>query len=82
MNEKYENRIFVKHIRDIPISFTGRVSHVLGSEHWFYQGKRHRIDGPAVISSIGVKHYFINGKPVSKETQQLLYNMMKLKGIL
>jgi len=33
-----------------------------GTKHWFQNGKRHRIDGPAVERSNGEKHWFQNGE--------------------
>ena len=33
-----------------------------GNKHWYFNGKLHREDGPAVEFSTGSKHWYINGK--------------------
>ena len=53
-----------------------------GSKYWYLDGKRHRIDGPAVDWANGYKQYCINGERVTKEAQEVLYAMYKLKGLL
>jgi len=53
-----------------------------GTKSWFLNGKLHRIDGPAVECVDGYKTYWINGKEVTKEAQEVLYAMYKLKGLL
>ena len=34
----------------------------LGDKHWFLNGKRHRIDGPAIEGADGTKSWYFNGK--------------------
>ena len=34
----------------------------IGTKHWYLNGQRHRIDGPAVDHSDGTKQWFLNGK--------------------
>jgi len=48
---------------------------------WWLNGKRHRIDGPAMEWNNGDKAYYINGEKVTKEAQEVLYGLYKLKGI-
>ena len=38
-----------------------RIDNEKGESHWYLDGKRHRLDGPAVILPNGSKHWFING---------------------
>ncbi len=33
-----------------------------GSKEWYLNGKRHRIDGPAIEWSNGTKEWWVNGK--------------------
>jgi len=33
-----------------------------GTEFWFFNGLRHRSDGPAMIYADGAQYWFINGK--------------------
>ena len=53
-----------------------------GTKSWHLNGKHHRIDGPAVEWNNGDKAYYINGVIVTKEAQEVLYAMYKLKGLL
>ena len=38
-----------------------------GTKHWYLNGKRHRVDGPAVEWSGGRKEWHLNGKQLSEE---------------
>jgi hypothetical protein len=38
-----------------------------GNKYWYLDGKRHRVDGPAVIYSVGDKYWYLNGKNYSYE---------------
>ena len=53
------------------------------SEFWYVYGKLHRIGGPAITLSSFHKseQYYIDGKRVTKEYHDLLFNMIKLKGM-
>jgi hypothetical protein len=43
---------------------------------------KHRIDGPALIDKqTGKLYYYIEGEEVTKEEQELLYSLYKLKGL-
>ena len=53
-----------------------------GNRFWYLNDKIHRIDGPAIEWNNGVKRYYINGEEVTKEAQEVLYAMYKLKGLL
>ena len=33
-----------------------------GTKHWWLNGKRHRVDGPAIEYPNGDKHWYLNGK--------------------
>ena len=58
------------------------VEYINGDKYWYLDGKRHRIDGPAVDCVDGYKVYWINDVEVTKEAQEVLYAMYKLKGLL
>ena len=61
------------------------VEFVNGDKTWWLNGKRHRVDGPAVEyieSEYKITEYWINGEEVTKEAQEVLYAMYKLKGML
>ena len=53
-----------------------------GSKYWYLNGKIHRIDGPAIEFIDSYKEYWINNEKVTKEAQEVLYAMYKLKGLL
>ena len=53
-----------------------------GDKSWYLNGRAHRIDGPAIEWINGYKEYWINGKNVTKEAQEVLYGLYKLKGIM
>ena len=52
------------------------------TKYWYLNDKLHRINGPACEWTDGYKLYYINGERVTKEAQEVLYAMYKLKGIL
>lgn len=50
-----------------------------GTQMWFHDGKLHRLDGPAVEWSNGVKGWFLNGRQLDSiehfiEVQRMLYD--------
>lgn len=54
-----------------------------GAKEWYVNGHQHRIGGPADEWSEGVcKRWYINGKPVTELEHDLLFNIMKLKGLI
>jgi len=63
-------------------NFTGIVKWHSGRKEFFTNGLFHRIDGPAVIRADRFVEYWINGKLVSREAQELYYSLLKLKGLL
>ena len=52
-----------------------------GTKASFVKGKLHRIGGPAIEDASGSKSWYINDKQVTKEEHDLLYSIMKLKGL-
>ena len=74
--------IKIKHWTEVPDNFTGIVIDTNGDKFWYLNGKRHRVDGPAIIHANGDKFYFINGERVAKKAQEVLYGFYKLKGML
>ena len=59
--------------------------YVSGDKYWYLDGKLHRIDGPAceyVVNEYKIIEYWINGERITKEAQEVLYAMYKLKGML
>jgi hypothetical protein len=53
-----------------------------GIKFHYENGGLHLIGGPAYIGADGTKEYWIRNKKVTKEEHDLLYNMMKLKGLI
>ena len=53
-----------------------------GHKEWWINMKRHRIGGPAVIHSNGLKFWYINNIECSEEEHNLLFDMMKVKGLV
>ncbi len=52
----------------MPINFSGVVYVKLEKRyHWYLNGQLHREDGPAVEYISGLKQWYLNGKPYSKE---------------
>ena len=52
------------------------------TNHWYFGGKTHRIDGPAVEWFNGEKEWWVDGNQITEEQCKLLYDLMKLKGLL
>lgn len=50
-------------------------------EYWQF-GKLHRIGGPAITCNSSLEHYYISGRCVSKEGHDLLFDIMKIKGLI
>ena len=38
-----------------------------GTKYWYLNGKRHRIDGPAIEYVDGTKYWYLNGESVNEE---------------
>ena len=55
-----------------------------GTKNWLINDELHRIGGPAVESCLGGSYnsYYINGEKVTEEQHDLLYSIMRLKGLL
>jgi len=66
----------------MPPDFSGYVSYGKNKRDYFLDGDRHRIGGPAYICNNEIEYYYICGKLVTKEQHDLLYSIMKLKGLL
>ena len=73
------NGEFTKDIDTWPDNFNGIVECVNYSKHWVFEGKYHRLDGPAFEHFNGEKHWFIFGIQYTKEAHDLYVDMMKLK---
>ena len=80
--------IFIFNDINMPIDFTGYVVYVeKGSPHmntktWCLKGQRHRIGGPAVEYIQGYQYWYVYNKQITKEQHDLLFGIMKLKGLL
>jgi hypothetical protein len=53
-----------------------------GTQEYSKNNKGHRIGGPAYIGRYGYKQYWIEGKHVTELEHDLLYKIMKLKGLI
>ena len=65
-----------------PYNFTGIVKYMNGNKFWYINGNPHRLDGPACEWHDGSKSWWIDGKKVTELECKLLYDIMKLKGLL
>ena len=54
--------IKVNKFNEIPRGFTGIAECENGTKIWFVNGKRHRLNGPAIEHSDGSKTWCINGE--------------------
>jgi hypothetical protein len=52
---------------NMPNNFTGIVENNSGNKHWYLNGEKHRVDGPAIEYVGGVKAWFLNGERVTEE---------------
>jgi hypothetical protein len=52
---------------DRPDNFTGIVEDRYDNKYWCLNGKRHRVDGPAIEWSDGDKEWFMNGEQITEE---------------
>jgi len=62
--------------------FTGFIVYSDGTKDWFINGKRHRLDGPAIEYSDGSKEWWVDGKYITEEQHKLLCDIMRLKGLM
>jgi len=53
---------FIEETNTFPDNFTGIIKYNGGSKAWFFNGKFHNKNGPAVEYSNGAKRWCINGK--------------------
>lgn len=51
-------------------------------EEWFFKGKRHRLDGPAIKRKYGYDEYWVNGLCLSKEKFKLLKRSLVINKVL
>lgn len=51
---------FIKESIYLPLNFTGICCSDIETE-WFFNGKRHRLDGPAIEHPDGAKWWYVNG---------------------
>jgi hypothetical protein len=52
-----------------------------GSKEWYFEGKLHRLDGPAIEGLSGFVEYWYDGKQTTKEAIELLNSIMKFREI-
>jgi len=75
---------FIKNVNswEVPNKFSGYISYGINQKDYFLDGRRHRVGGPAYICNNGIEFYYIGGESVTKQQHDLLYSIMKLKGLL
>ncbi len=61
-----ETALILKSWIEVPANFTGVVK-IKEYYEWYLDGELHRNDGPAVIYSIWVKEWWLNGENYSQE---------------
>ena len=49
-------------VNNVPNNYTGKLTNQLGSKYWYQDGKRHRLDGPAIDLANGSKYWYQYGK--------------------
>jgi hypothetical protein len=49
--------------KEIPNNFTGVAEYSDGTKYYYFEGKFHRLDGPAIEWSKGNKEYWVEGEP-------------------
>jgi hypothetical protein len=54
--------IKINNPNDILNSFSGIIQYPDGIKEWYFKGKLHRLDGPAVEHAVGSVEYYKNGK--------------------
>lgn len=57
-----------------------RIQFYNGAQQHFFNGKLHRVDGPAVVSTYGHESWFLNGVQYSKEEHGKLIDKAKNSG--
>jgi hypothetical protein len=61
-------KVFKGWFGDEPDNFTGIVENPNGHKYWFLNGKRHRVDGPAIEWSDGRSwSWWLNGEYMTEE---------------
>ena len=73
---------FLGESNNVPKNFSGFVEYSGGAIEWFLDGYWHRIGGPAIEETSGHTVWYVFGKYKTKEQHDLLYSIMKLKGLL
>ena len=65
-------------LQSLPISKqTGIVKFASGTMFWYFKGKLHRIDGPAVEWHDGTKDYFLNNEICSYQEWYTIVNNLE-----
>jgi hypothetical protein len=52
---------------DVPYNYTGIIQWSASIKQWYFEGKLHRVDGPAFESIYGTKAWYLNGIKYSQE---------------
>jgi hypothetical protein len=67
---------------EFPVNYTGIVEQSNGDLIWYYKGKVHREDGPAIDYPNGYKAWYLNGIKYSQEEWfEMLSDEDKLEAI-
>ena len=56
--------IKIRDYSELPTDFTGIAEYPNGTKQWHLNGKRHRVDGPAVECATGTKYWYLNDKRI------------------
>jgi len=59
---------------DLPDNYTGIAEFTDGVLRYYLNGKLHRTDGPAVITSYGSMYYYLNGKTHREDGPAEIWN--------
>ncbi len=67
------NTIEVTNYSEVPDNYTGKIIYKNGTQRWYEDGKRHRLDGPAVILNDGTEFQYFNDIKIEDDLKAFCY---------
>ena len=55
------------------------IEYANGNKEWYYEGKLHRVDGPAIECANGDKAWYYEGKQIECNSTEEFIKLLKLK---
>ncbi len=62
---------------EIPYNFTGIIEYPSGTKFYYYQGKKQRHDGPAIVYYDGIKNWYLNDVLYSEESFNIITKLTR-----